>query len=370
MNRSVALGSFLGLVLTGVIGYYLYSSKVVVTAPSPNTQATQNADIVEPPNLPYAEIADNFTIDLPGRENLIAHIASIFPRLSPEQWDTALSSESKAQRSLRSTIACTAFEPEQAIFLSESRMAAVLSGKQTVLVVMPPIPKCFLLQSTVNLVYDDMLKNRIAYRFGGTATVERILEEPIESIPEAFLQSLKLSRDEMQAFTTLSNPQSSSLRSPVVILLKATSEVQPMEPQKIPPFAAGASVIQSSTFKTILEKGFYDGSVLLDVRGYDYRTNALPNSELLKKLDYVSAPFKQARPEQLKFRIDFPYEFLLGSSFDFAKLPVSTDSALFLIGNDEQDPTPLWALRELRAMGRRRVIIVRDGVAGLARDLH
>ena len=364
MNKQLVIGTFIGLLLTAAVGYYFFISKAV---PPPAGAIRRTSTAAEPINLPTIDIAEEYSVHFPGRDDLIAHANSIQPLLTPEAWDNTLKLN-QFNRPIafpRTTNDCTGLPPTTGLTLTKHRIEALKQGKQNILAIPLSMPKCFVRDSSVAVAYDDIFENKLAYTVAGKVKLERILESRLVLIPDAFFTAIKTSRDEFPLLYNLGNAIS-TFQKPIVLLLVSYDNDAPILPQDtLPEFAAGAEVVSArhlNAFATRLTPQQQADVVWVDTRERKYFAADPLKVENIK---IVNAPFIPSNPAQSKFRPDFPLADLVGSKVDLSQIPADAKIPLILIGHDEHDAGPLWVLRELRLSPHRGVVILREGLKGL-----
>lgn len=364
MNKQLVLGTFIGLLLTAAVGYYFFISKAV---PPPAGAVRRTNAAAEPINLPTVDIAEDYSVHFPGREDLIAHANSLQPHLTPEAWDTALKLNQYGRPIPfpRTSNDCVNLPPATGLALTKSRIEALKQGKQNILAVPLSVPKCFIRDSSLALAYDDIFENKLAYTLAGKLKIERLLEIRIDLIPDAFFTAIKTSRDEFPLLYNLGSAIS-TYQEPIVLLLVSFSDDMPILPQdSLPDFAAGAEVLSVrhiNFFARHLTPQQQADVIVVDTREPKY---AVSNPLKINDMKVVNAPFIPANPDQSKFRPDFPLVSLNGSRVELKQIPTDAKIPLILVGHDEHDAGPLWVLRELRLSPHRGVVILREGFSGL-----
>lgn len=364
MNKQLVIGTFIGLLLTAAVGYYFFVSKAV---PPPAGAVRRTSMAEEPVNLPTIDIAEDYSVQFSGRDDLIAHINSIQPHLTPEAWDNALKLNHSGQPIAfpRTTNDCTGLPPTSGLTLTRNRVDALKQGKQNILAVPLSMPKCFVRDSSIAIAYDDIFENKMAYALGGQLKLERILESRVDLLPDAFFTAIKTSRDEFPLLYNLGNAVS-TFQEPIVIMLVSYESDAPILPQDtLPEFAAGAEVVSTrhlNAFKERLTPRQRAEVVFVDTREPKYVAIDRLKSKIVKR---VNAPFIPSNPAQSKFRPDFLLSDLAGSKVDLSQIPTDAEIPLILIGHDEHDAGPLWVLRELRLSPHRGIAILREGFKGL-----
>ncbi|MBK7890009.1 MAG: hypothetical protein IPJ84_03940 [Bdellovibrionales bacterium] len=364
MNKQLVIGTFIGLLLTAAVGYYFFISKAI---PPPAGAIRRTSTAADPVNLPTIDIAEDYSVHFSGRDDLIAHANSIQPHLTVEAWDNALKLNQFGQPIAfpRTTNDCSGLPPTSGLALPKSRIEALKQGKQNILAVPLSMPKCFVRDSSIAVVYDDIFENKMTYTPAGRLKLERILERRIDLLPDAFFTAIKTSRDEFPLLYNLGNA-TSTFQEPIVIMLVSYDSDSPVLPQDtLPDFAAGAEVVSTrhiyQFFARLTPKQRSD-MVYVDTREPKYFAAGYPK---VGNLVGINAPFIPSNPAQSKFRPDFLLADLAGSKVDLSQIPTDAKIPLVLIGHDEHDAGPLWVLRELRLSPHRGIIILREGVKGL-----
>lgn len=362
VNKHLVIGTFIGLLLTAAVGYYFFITEAI---PLPAGAIRLADTAAEPINLPTIDLSEGYSINFPGREDLIAHADSIQPHITVEAWDNLfnLNQFGRSAPSLRASSDCTFFPPTPGMALTKNRIEALKQGKQNILVVPLSMPTCFVRDSTIAIVYDEIFENKMAYVLGGKIKIERILEIKFDLLPDIFFSTIKLSRDDFPLLFGLGNIPAAFDKAGIVLVV-SYDDTPPILPQDtVPGFAAGAAVISNRYilgFASRLTPQQQSSVVFVDTREPKYFAAQSQKTGFRM----INAPLIPSNPSQSKFRPDFPLAQLAGSKVDLSQIPTDVDALLVLIGHDEHDAGPLWVLRELRLGPHRQIAILREGFKG------
>ena len=364
MKKSLAIGSFLGVVLTVGAGYYFYGSRVVElstrpAATAPSAQIAADPAAVEPFGLPLLVEYPGFVTEFKGSDDLIKHRMELRPHSTLEAWDS--NSNPAVMPSIRTSSECAIADLAQSISVSSFYADAVKEGKINLIFAGRSVPRCYGVQSNVYVVSDDLVSGKTYYSILGEAKIERLTEfgGAGGSMPMNFIRSSGIEPSDVMF---LSNPSLAPIFSAgagfTVILFRITNPQPVLDPTVIPPFVPGAETIKPDS----ITRYFVNSTskpVFVDARD---------RSKMAAGPTYpgsISAPFISSNPLQLVFQMDFPLELLAGAKYDTRAIPEGRETPIVVYGNDSQDPTPLWMIRYLRLQNYRRVYYVEGGLKAM-----
>lgn len=364
MKKSLAIGSFLGVVLTVGAGYYFYGSRVVELSARPANTATQIAadpEAVDPKGLPLVVEYPNYTTDFVGADDLIKARSELRPYSSLELWDNTSAPDSMP--ALRTSSECTVADLANSISIPSHYVEAVKEGKINLHFSGRTVARCYGVQSKVYVIVDDLVSAKTYYNIIGEAKIERLTEVGGVGVPPpaSFFQGTRIDPDFL---SYLLNPVMSPLfgtgGGSVILLYQFSPQMPVLDPTVIPSFVPGAENIKADSItRYFANTSPYSKPLFVDARDLTRLTAgpSYPGS--------VRAPFISSNPIQLKFQLDFPIELLAGAKYDTRAIPPGLETPLIVYGNDSQDPTPLWMIRYLRLQNYRRIYYVEGGLKAM-----
>lgn len=364
MKKSLAIGSFLGVVLTVGAGYYFYGSHVVElsTRPQPTgAKIAADPEAVEPMGLPLAVEYPVYTPEFVGSDDMIKRRAGLRPYSTLDQWDKH--SHPTNMPALRTSSECAIADLSQSISVPSFFAEAILAGKINLQFLGRAIPRCFGVQSKVTVIVDDLVSAKTYYTILGEAKIERITEVGGAggTTPLSFIESAGIQPDDM---SFLLNPNLSPIfgaGAGAAILLYQLSPQKPiLDPTVIPAFVPGAETIKAESISRYFANTNPAAKpIFVDARDRSHMGAGAtyPGS--------IPAPFISSNPIQLKFQLDFPLELLGGAKYDTRAIPEGRETPIVVYGNDSQDPTPLWMIRYLRLQNYRRLYYVEGGLKAM-----
>ncbi len=363
MKKSLAIGSFLGVVLTVSAGYYFYGSSVLNlstrVSDSGNSTAANSAS-GEPSGLPLAIEFENFITEFDGSTDLLKHRANLRPSSTTENWDKFTNPETMP--AVRTTSECAISDLTQSISVPSFYAEAVSRGEINVQFFGRSTPRCFGVQSTIYLLVDDLLSSKSFYTILGEAKIQRLFESNTGfGMLNGFIQSMNIQLEDLSfLFNPLQAPSYGSNMGSVAVLYEISNREPILDPTVIPPFVPGVETVKASS----LNRYFSNIDTLVKPVFVDARDR----TQLSAGPSYpgsVIAPFIASNPVQLKFQMDFPVELLAGAKYDIRAIPQSRETPIVIYGNNSQDPTPLWMIRYLRLQNYRRIYFVEGGLKAL-----
>lgn len=352
MRMSTLIAIAIGIAITLGGGYYLKQVGVLIDAQGPHRVGP-----VEPANAPLAEMNTRFDPNFSGSQDLLAHIAGLHPNMKTEDWDRALGSPPT-----RDTNGCKNATPLQALYLSQRQVDALRDGKINVVPVFGLAPLCLVNSSRLAIVIDEITSPTKIYRFGGHATIERLVEAAPAQLPDSFFSAAKISREDFLTYAESLANASGGHASPnsaiSILLLQFDPQPPELDPSSIPGFVGGGRVATIAEINAILSAMRLEAPVYVDTRRPEqFAGDAIPGA--------INAAFVPSSPLQLQFQIDMPFSALAGATFELGNVPPSRSTALVLYGQNDRDPSPLWVLRQLRMMGYRFLLIAKGGLEAL-----
>ena len=366
MKKSLAIGSFLGVLLTLAAGYYFYVSKIVEFAPSPATAPTSKTAVaaddpnaVEPAGIPIVAEFPQYQTEFPGDSDLIAQRNALSPFATPETWDKAM--DPTVLPPVRTSSDCAFADLSRAIYIPAMYTEAVKAGKMNIQFLNARVPKCFSSQNTVIVAVDDLLGDKTLYQILGQAVVERLVEARMGALGPNVLSLFKLNSADVDFLRNPLYGPMLGFTSPFLVMqYKMQNQPPILDPTVIPPFVPGADVLKAdsvtrffASFPSAIKAHFVDARDRKNISsGASY-----PGA--------ITAPFISSNPNQLNFQMDFPLSALSGGRYDIRAIPPGRDTPLVIFGNDANDPAPLWMIRYLRLQNYRTLFYVEGGLKAM-----
>lgn len=362
MKKSLAIGSFLGVLVTLAAGYYFYVGKFsefIRPAATPTVTANQGStdpSAVEPAGIPILKELPQYLTTFPGSDDLVAHRNKILPFATSELLDKV-----GALQPVRTSPDCASADLSRAIFIPAMYAEAMKAGKMNIHFLSTRIPQCYSSQSNVIVAANDLLGDKTFYQILGLATIDRLFSLRPKDLHQNLLSLLKIDTDDV---LFLLNPLYAPMLGFGAPLLVMQFSIQPqppiLDPTTIPSFVPGAEVVKAesitkyfASFPSVVKAQF------VDARDRSHISNgaSYPGA--------IQAPFIASHPNQLKFQIDFPLSALNGGRYDIRALPPGRDTPLVIFGNDANDPSPLWMIRYLRLQNYRTLFYVEGGLKAM-----
>jgi hypothetical protein len=363
MSRTLALGLFLGALVTAAAGYLLSRSNILVPEAS-NQKALVNMAQTTPESADAALVQSftDFVPTFPGNEDLIARRAKLRPFVTTEDWDRIRTSLNSPEQS--SSQGCQSAEPASAIFLPEAVANSIADGSSNIIFKSTNLPRCFTVGSRIVLGIDNSIHGGKLYDIRGEILVDRIFEDINIFEQRGLLKEFRL---EVEDALYLANLEMAPLRRPELatvlhVVFKASSSA--LDRTKIPHFVAGAETVGPEHLVRLYRQSPVPmiKPILVDARDRHF----LPAGPTYAGA--ILASFVASNPEQIRYRPDLTTSILAGAKFDIhaiTELESSRDVPLVIFGNDETDATPLWVIRNLRLQNYRNLLYVAGGLKAM-----
>jgi hypothetical protein len=97
----------------------------------------------------------------------------------------------------------------------------------------------------------------------------------------------------------------------------------------------------------------------------DLRTDEESKTHPLENFRATSIPFVPPSPSYLKFSWNTTNDAILNSTFDWSRISSDRTTPVVIVGENSEDPRPLYASIYLFDLGFRRIAWVHEGAAGL-----
>lgn len=359
MKKPLLIGALAGILITAGLALFL-KEKDLLTG---GGVVTSNAALERDPEVaPLMTTLSQFVPSFPGSEDVLMHRAMVLrPRTTIQAWEKVMS-ESGLPVNQRTSSGCRVAELSRSLTIRPEQVQPIMSGQTNVLFIPNNITRCFSTQNKATLVVEDLLSAKSVYELPGVVSIERLVELPMSEVRPEVLWALGVSREDLP-YVVFGNRGLVNLSLNMTVIHFALLPEKPLlDARKIPSFMAGVEGIRPTSLQTYLQELENPiPPVLVDVRDARHRSaGMLPGA--------IQAPMIAADVSQLRFLLDAPLRSIAGARFDTSKLPEVSNTPLILFGNDDQDASVVWAARNMRLLGYRRVFFIIGGLEALKRE--